>query len=233
MDRCAVAILLAGSILWTAGPAAAACHIAAFTDTDVRVDEDAGKAELTVELVGGQPTCSGSVHYRTEDGTAKAPRDYEAREGELTFSPGDDRVETIRIPIVDDGRDEQDERFTVVLSAGSQPGNIQPDGGPATVTIRDDDEPAAPEPAEETPAGETRAPAEEESEETAGPSPRRTRTPKRSPSPQPTIPEATTSPAPLAVPDDGGSNAGLIIAIAAVLVVAAGGVFALTRRRRA
>ncbi|HEX9775112.1 MAG TPA: Calx-beta domain-containing protein [Actinomycetota bacterium] len=154
-----VAALVAVSLI--AGPRAAiaACHIAAFTEDEQTVGEGAGSVRLVVELVGGQPTCSGSVRYETADGTARAGRDYRARSGELTFSAGDDRRETVTIPIVDDDRAERDETFTVRLSPGTQSGNISPSSEPATVTVRDDDESTPEQTEDETPEPATTTPA--------------------------------------------------------------------------
>lgn len=153
----AIAAVLAGSLLLLPSAPMAACHIAAFTETEHAVGEGAGSVTLTVELVGGQPSCEGTVRYETVDDTATAPADYTASSGELRFVAGDDRTESFSIPITDDDADEGDERFRVRLTGGS--GDIAPSSTPATVVITDDDE----APAEEspTPAAESPTPATE------------------------------------------------------------------------
>ena len=126
-------------------PASAACHNAAFSDDELEVDESAGEVTLTVVLLGGQPSCEGTVDFQTRDGTAIAPGDYTSSSGELRFVAGDDRREPITVPIVDDDEGEDRETFTVVLSGGT--GDISADDT-ATVTIIDNDA-AAPTPTED------------------------------------------------------------------------------------
>lgn len=58
--RAVLTLLLVVPVIALARPALAACHVAAFTDDSVSVNENAGKVTLGVELVGGQPTCSRS-----------------------------------------------------------------------------------------------------------------------------------------------------------------------------
>lgn len=144
------AAAVAAAMVLAPQPATAACHIADWRSDAVTVDESDGEARLRVYLVGEQPQCSGTVSYETVDDTARAGRDYRARSGELTFEVGDDREETIRIPIIDDDRDESRERFMVRLTGGS--GGITPTNNPATVTIRDDDEAASPSPTPSPPS---------------------------------------------------------------------------------
>lgn len=173
-----------GAILWMstlivlASPVAArtVCHVAAFADTSVTVRESDGRARLTIRLLGGNPSCSGTVRWETVDDTAEAPGDYTARAGEASFATGDDREETITIPIIDDERDEPREGFEVRLTGSS--GTItQTSDTPAVVTIRDNDQP----PASPSPDG---SPSEEPS-----------------PSPEPTGTESpTTSPTPVGEP---------------------------------
>ena len=139
------------ALVLLAQPVSAACHIAAFSESEVSVDETAGEVTLTVTLLGGQPSWEGTVEFETEDGTASAPEDYTANQGTLRFESGDDRRETITIAIADDNESEGDESFTVVLSGGT--GSISADDT-ATVTITDDDA-AAPTPTETPEASPT------------------------------------------------------------------------------
>jgi hypothetical protein len=139
-------------LLVTAGPAMAACHVAAFVESSVQVAESDGVASLVVELQGRQPSCAGTVDVSTVDGTAVAGEDYEAVTQTLTFEEGDDRVETVEIPILADDEADGGEAFTVELS--NPTGSIGNTGGPATVTITDDAgeseaEPTAPATVEE------------------------------------------------------------------------------------
>lgn len=162
----ALAGLLQATLL--AAPAAAACHIAAFSPSSVEVEETAGEVTLTVVLQGGQPSCEGTVDYATEDGTATAGGDYESASGTLTFTQGDDREEDITIVLLTDDASEGSEDFQVVLT--NPTGSISGTGDPATVTITEGgdadeptteptdepatDEPATDEPAPDVPTGE-------------------------------------------------------------------------------
>ena len=86
-----------------------------------------------------------TVDWRTEDGTAEAPGDYEARSGTVTFAPGE-RLKTVGVPIAGDVLVEDDE--TVVLALSNLRGAtfrsfLNPVGGTgrASGTITDDDDP--------------------------------------------------------------------------------------------
>ena len=100
-------------------------------------DEDDGEIEFTVTL---DPAADDTVtvDYATSDGSAEAGDDYTAKSGTLTFSAGDTE-KTIAVAIADDGNNEDEEDLTVTLSNAS---GAEIDGGSATGTIRDDDEPA-------------------------------------------------------------------------------------------
>lgn len=75
-----------------------------------------------------------TANWATADGSAVAGRDYVAASGSLTFAPGE-TSKAISIETLDDAIDEADEYFVVQLEdvVGVQ------NGGPATVTLRDDD----------------------------------------------------------------------------------------------
>ena len=78
-----------------------------------------------------------TVRYGTGNVTATSGSDYTAADGILTFAPGV-REQTVTIPIANDTLDEDEEQFTVTLSAAV---NATPDAGSrtATGTITDDD----------------------------------------------------------------------------------------------
>lgn len=237
--RATTIALLAVGIIAISRPASAACHIAAFTDDSLSVNESAGKVTLTVELVGGQPSCAGTVEYQTVDGTAKAGSDYASRQGDLTFVAGDDRRESFDVPITNDTKDESAETFTVRLSGGT--GTISADDT-ATVTIGDND-PApsttSPSPTRSaTPSPSKTKTASKSATPTISPEPSASRSPSPSASPSaspsPTPSETPTEPAtePVApVADTSDSNAGVIAGIVGALAILAGGVVWLKRRR--
>ena len=80
-----------------------------------------------------------TVSYAASDGTAAAPGDFTAPEANaaLTFAPGE-TSKTVRVPIIDDDLDEEDETFTVMLS---DPSGATVATDAATGTITDDDDP--------------------------------------------------------------------------------------------
>ena len=79
-----------------------------------------------------------AVHYATADATAVAGSDYTRVSGTLTFPAGTTR-RTIAVPVADDLLDEEEEHFTVTLSAAV---NATMAAAPplATGTIADDDD---------------------------------------------------------------------------------------------
>ena len=76
-----------------------------------------------------------TVAYATAEGSATDPEDYAGTSGTLTFAPGV-TSRTLAVPIVGDTLDENDETFTVTLSA---PANATLADAQATGTIVDDD----------------------------------------------------------------------------------------------
>ncbi len=78
-----------------------------------------------------------SVTYATGDNTASQPADYQLTTGTLTFVPGD-MAEQVRVNIVGDTMDEDDETFLVDLSG---PVNATLADDQALGTITDDDPP--------------------------------------------------------------------------------------------
>ncbi|HUF64155.1 MAG TPA: Calx-beta domain-containing protein [Verrucomicrobiales bacterium] len=98
------------------------------------VSESAGFARLEV-LRSRLSQQASWVSYRTVPGTAVAPGDFAMQSG-IVEVPAEAKSAFIEIPVVDDGLDEDDETFTVELAA---PSHGQVAGGPALVTIVDDD----------------------------------------------------------------------------------------------
>ncbi len=76
-----------------------------------------------------------TVSFRTREGTAKAPGDFAARSGTLTFEPGATR-RTVAVSVKGDRKSEPNERLTLVLSA---PRGTRIADGTAVGTIRNDD----------------------------------------------------------------------------------------------
>ena len=84
---------------------------------NVKVKEKTATARFVVSLsVASQQTVT--VDYATTNGTAKAPADYAATTGTLTFLPGD-TSKTVAVPIKNDRRNERNETFFVNLSNAS------------------------------------------------------------------------------------------------------------------
>ena len=115
--------------------------------TDAQASESAGEMVFEVEL-SVESSEEVTVDYATANGTARAGQDYEARSGTLTFPADSTTPEEIRVPILNDDRDEAEvETFTVRLRNAT---NATLAGGGTTLTvtgtITDDDEPVAPPP---------------------------------------------------------------------------------------
>jgi hypothetical protein len=95
------------------------------------VQENAGVAVLDVQLVNGPASQTVTVAYQTSDGTAQSGTDYLAQGGTLQFPPGA-TVETITVPLLDDGRaGEANESLSV---APSNPTNATL-GSPASAVV--------------------------------------------------------------------------------------------------
>src|SRR5688500_4599472 len=67
---------------------------------------------VTLALASGREV---RVHYAAADGTATAPADYSATDGEIVFAAGE-TAKLVTVPVHGDLLDEIDETFTVVLS---------------------------------------------------------------------------------------------------------------------
>jgi hypothetical protein len=107
---------------------------------DVSVDEgNSGQTEATFTVSLSAPSQGAvRVDYRTADGTATAPADYESQgPTTLTFDQGE-VAKQISVPVNGDQVDEPDEAFTVELSAAV---GAELAKGTGTATVRDDDLP--------------------------------------------------------------------------------------------
>ena len=100
---------------------------------------EGGTAEFTVTLTGTVDQAV-TVAYATSDGSAIADDDYMSASGTLTFSASD-TTQTISVTTLDDTIREEDESFSVILSA---PAGATLADGTATGTITDDDDTALP-----------------------------------------------------------------------------------------
>jgi len=76
-----------------------------------------------------------SVSFSTVDGSARAPDDYQAASGTVTFNPGE-TAKSVTVPINDDSRHELDETLSLRLST---PSNARLGRTEAFGTIIDDD----------------------------------------------------------------------------------------------
>jgi plastocyanin len=103
------------------------------------VGEGAGNVTITVNRVGGDDGMV-SVSYSTSNGSAMAGADYSAVNDTLQWADNDDDPKTFQVPILDDGIDESNETFSVMLS-GPTGGAGLASPSTATVTITDDDAP--------------------------------------------------------------------------------------------
>ena len=100
--------------------------------------ENAGSVTLTVQRTGSGAACGRAlVNYKAIKGTAAPDLDFQAVQGQLTWTVGDTTPRSIVVPIVDDTKLERAETFSVLLQ---EPVNSTA-GTPSTVTvsITDDD----------------------------------------------------------------------------------------------
>ena len=98
-------------------------------------DEGAGSATFTVTLSAATEQTV-TVGYATVDKLARAPDDYPATSGTVSFAPGV-LTATFTVPIVDDEAGENLEMFAVCLSAPAHA--VIGDDGIAFAVIRDND----------------------------------------------------------------------------------------------
>lgn len=109
-----------------------------FADANLNVQEFGGARQIVVQRVDGDDGAV-SVSFQTENGSAVAGQDYQQTSGAINWADNDDDPKSFQVPIVDDGDEEGDETFRVVLfNPGGGATLAQPDV--VTVTIRDDDQ---------------------------------------------------------------------------------------------
>lgn len=141
------------NVTWTASPAQAALMyliavqykpvlrpgLLQFDSTSYSVDENQGKATITVTRTGGSAGAV-AVDYATSDGTAFASSDYTAASGTLTFADGQTSA-TFTVPIIDDASVEGNQTLNLTLTNATGGATL---GTPAaaTLTIVDNDTPA-------------------------------------------------------------------------------------------
>ncbi|HSE71600.1 MAG TPA: Calx-beta domain-containing protein, partial [Nocardioidaceae bacterium] len=107
---------------------------------DLRIDDvkvrEGRTAEFTVEL-SEDSVQDVTFDYDTDEGSAKAPDDYEPTSGTKTIEAGDDET-TIRVETEEDRKDEVDEEFSLRIRHVE---NATVDDGRGLATIDDDDGP--------------------------------------------------------------------------------------------
>jgi hypothetical protein len=91
--------------------------VAAFSGSALTAGEAAGSAPITVTL-SAPGTVTATVVVSTTGGTATPGADYTAIRRTLVFTPGL-TFQIVRLPIVDDGRVEEDETVELVLDAAT------------------------------------------------------------------------------------------------------------------
>ncbi|MDZ4781733.1 MAG: Calx-beta domain-containing protein [Planctomycetia bacterium] len=102
-----------------------------FSATSYTVDEAAGTVTITVTRTGGD-AAGVTVQYATSNGAATAGSDYTTASATLTFAAGETQ-KTLTVPILVDAVLEQEETFTLTLSAPGGGGTL---GTPSTATVR-------------------------------------------------------------------------------------------------
>lgn len=108
----AASVLTASSPAWADGCEGNSCS--GFTQDEYVAVEGAGYAELQVSVAWCCPVAQGAIDYETSDLTALSGQDYQRTSGTLTFTGHGGNV--IRVPIIDDGLAEGEERFEVRLT---------------------------------------------------------------------------------------------------------------------
>ncbi|HVG24683.1 MAG TPA: Calx-beta domain-containing protein, partial [Thermoanaerobaculia bacterium] len=103
-------------------------------------NENGGSILITVTRSGGNNGPAG-VQYATSSGSATSGTDFGSVSGTLTWASGVDGGRTFSIPVVDDSAFEGAESFSILL--GNVTGAVLGAPSNATVTISDDDAPAA------------------------------------------------------------------------------------------
>jgi hypothetical protein len=108
------------------------------------IEGDAGTSGATFTVSLSDPSTQAiTVKYKTVNGTAKtSDNDYIGVSGTLTFAPGQ-TSKTFNVQVVGDTKFEQNETFTVVLSAPTK-AFVTKSTSTAKVTIINDDAPPVP-----------------------------------------------------------------------------------------
>ena len=108
---------------------------AALSVADARVREAPGASLAFAVTLDRPASVTVTVDYATADGSATAGADYTARQGTLTFDPGE-TAQTVSVPVLDDAHDEGEETLALVLSNAS---GARIEDGAATGTIENSD----------------------------------------------------------------------------------------------
>ncbi|QDZ25346.1 sodium/calcium exchanger protein [Chloropicon primus] len=85
-----------------------------FSSEEFRVVENEGSVRCAVSRIGIHHRAV-AVDFKTQDGSGVAGKEYQATEGTLVFSPGED-VKFIEVLVVDDDEPEPDHTFSILLS---------------------------------------------------------------------------------------------------------------------
>ena len=112
-----------------------------FENLSHSAEEDTGTVQIVMELVSPGSSCPSevpvSLGIETSDATAESSLDYVAVDTTVTFAPCESR-RTVDIPLIDDGRLENHETFTVrLLRTESSDPRIRIDSSTAVVEIAD------------------------------------------------------------------------------------------------
>jgi hypothetical protein len=105
-------VLTAASPVWAEGCEGGSCT--GFERDEYWVAEGAVYVELHVYAAWCCPVGQGAIDYHTSDLTAVAGRDYQQTSGTLTYTGHGGNL--IRVPIIQDGSIEDEERFEVKLT---------------------------------------------------------------------------------------------------------------------
>ena len=117
--------------------------VSALWTVDGSAPESGGEVafEVSISVAG---TADVTVDYATSDATARALSDYTATSGTLTFPQGSTSSQSIRVPVLDDGADEEEEETFRLTLSNVRNGVLAGAGSTLRVTgtIEDDDDPA-------------------------------------------------------------------------------------------
>jgi hypothetical protein len=103
--------------------------------SDISVGEGTGGTTTAVFTITQSRAGRSVVTYKTKDGTASSPADYQARTGKVRFA-GKKTTRTVSITVNSDSLHENDETFSLVLTDAK---DATISGGEAVATIHDDD----------------------------------------------------------------------------------------------